>query len=88
MHGENIVYQNNVYQNIVYQNMVYQNIVYQNIVYQNPRSPLQQKQEISNTARCLETAFYILIFCVLTFHLYFNFNLNIFSNTIHQLTVT
>ena len=42
--------------------------------YQNLGSPLHQKQEISNTARCLETAFYILTFHVVIRHLYFNLN--------------
>jgi hypothetical protein len=31
--------------------------------YQNRGSPLHQKQEISDTARCLETALYVLTFC-------------------------
>jgi hypothetical protein len=48
-------------------------------------SPLHQKQNIFNAARCLETAFfYALTFYVLMLYLYFNFNLN----TRHQLNVT
>jgi len=56
--------------------------------YQNLGSPLHQKQEISDTARCMQTALYVLTFCDLILHLCFNFNLNNFSSsTIHQLTV-
>ena len=56
--------------------------------YQILGSPLHQKQEISDTARCVETALYVLRFCDLILHLYFDFNLNNFSNsTIHQLNV-
>ena len=55
------------------------------IVYQNRGPPLHQKQEISNTARSLETAFHVLKFCVWILHLYIN--LNNFSSTIHQLTI-
>jgi hypothetical protein len=58
-----------------------------NIGYQNLGSPLHQKQEISSTGRCLETAFYILTFYVLILNLYLNFDLNNFSNTVRQLPV-
>ena len=47
------------------------------------RTPLHHKQEIYDNVRCLEAAFYILMFHVLTLHSYFN--LNNFSNTTHQL---
>jgi len=53
----------------------------------NTGSPLQYKQEVSNTVRCLETVLYILIFYALVLNLYFNFNLNKFSNSNCQLTV-
>jgi hypothetical protein len=56
-----------------------------NIECQNFGSPLDQTQEISNIARCLETAFYILVFYV--FLLYVYLNMNTFSETLHQLTV-
>jgi hypothetical protein len=52
----------------------------------NVKTPLHHKQEISDTARCLEAAFYILTFYVLILHSWFN--MNNFSNTTHQLTVT
>jgi hypothetical protein len=39
-----------------------------NILHQNLGSPLHQKQEITNTGRCLETTFYILTFYVLILH--------------------
>jgi hypothetical protein len=45
-----------------------------NILCQNSGSPLRQKQEISDTAVCLETAFYILAFYVLILYLHFNLN--------------
>jgi hypothetical protein len=57
------------------------------IVYQHFRSFLPHKQEVSDTANCLDTAFYILPFYVLMLRLYFNFNLNNFINIIHHLTV-
>jgi hypothetical protein len=47
---------------------------------------LHHKQEIYNTARCLETAFYTLTRNVLISPLYFNFNLNNFSNIINHLS--
>jgi hypothetical protein len=47
------------------------------IEYQNRGSPLQQKQKLSNTARCLEKSCYILTFYVLALHFHFNFNPNI-----------
>jgi hypothetical protein len=34
-----------------------------NVLYRNLESPLHQKQAISNTAKCLEIAFYIRTFC-------------------------
>jgi len=43
-------------------------------------SPLQYEQGISNTTRCLEIVFYILI-------INFYFNLNNFNNIVNQLTV-
>jgi hypothetical protein len=51
-----------------------------NIAYISLGSPLQYEQGISNTTRCLETVFYILI-------INFYFNLNSFNNIVHQLTV-
>jgi len=51
-------------------------------IYRTPH----HKQEISDTAICWQAAFYILIFHVLILHSCFN--LNNFSNTTHQLTVT
>ena len=56
----------------------------ENLEHQNLGTPLHQKQEISNAARCLKTALYILTFHVLVFHLYLNNNLNNFKNTIHH----
>lgn len=50
-----------------------------NIAYINLGSPLHYEQGISNTTRCLETAFYI-------FTINFYFNPNNFSNILHQLT--
>jgi len=38
-----------------------------NIRYQNLGSPLHPKQQTSNNARCLETAFYNLAFYVVLF---------------------
>jgi len=58
-----------------------------NTGYQYLGSPLHYKQEVSNTARGLETALYILILYALILNLYFNFNLNKFSNSNYQLTV-
>lgn len=46
---------------------------------------LHHKQEISNTASCLETTFYARTMNVLISSLYFNFNLNNFSNIINHL---
>ena len=46
---------------------------------------LHHKQEISNTARWVETAFYTLTLHVLTRPLYFHFNLNKFSNIMRHL---
>jgi hypothetical protein len=48
--------------------------------------PFHKKQEIHTTERCVDTTFEILTFYVLKLHLYFNFNLNYFSNAILQLT--
>jgi len=45
-----------------------------NIVYQNLGYSLHQKEEISNTARHLETAFYILTFHDVIHHMYCNLN--------------
>jgi len=47
-------------------------------------SQLHQK-ELSDTARCLEAAVYILTFYVLIFH--WHFHPNNFNNIEHQLTV-
>jgi len=49
------------------------------IMYQYLGSLPHQKQGISNNARCLETALYILTFYTLILHLHFN--LIIFSTT-------
>jgi hypothetical protein len=48
------------------------------IEYKKRGAPLHEKQKLSNTARCLETSCYILTFCAVTLHFYFNFNPNIF----------
>lgn len=48
------------------------------------RSPVHQKQEVSNTSRCLEMASNVLTFYVLTLNLYFNLSLNNFSNIVYQ----
>lgn len=47
-------------------------------------SPLQQKQEISNTVRCLQIALYILTIYVQIFYMYFN--LSNFSDVVQRLT--
>lgn len=52
---------------------------------QNSGSPLNQTQELSNTARCLETTFHIL--ALYAFLLYMYLYMNAFSDTVHQLTV-
>jgi len=46
---------------------------------------LHHKQEVSNTERCLETAFYTLTMNVLISPFYFNFHPNNFSNIINNL---
>ena len=38
---------------------------------------------VRNAVRCVETAAYILMFCVLLIHLYVNFNVNDFSNNMY-----
>lgn len=61
-------------------------IIYRvNIEYQNLWSPLHQKQESCNTARCLETDFYISKIYALIFYMYFN--VKNFSDAVHRLTV-
>lgn len=49
------------------------------------RSPLHEKQEVSNTVRRLETAFYVLTFYVSPAYMYFY--LSNFSDTVYQLIV-
>jgi hypothetical protein len=55
---------------------------------QKLESPLNHKQEVANTLRGMEIAFYIQTFFVLILHLYFNFSLNSFSIIIRHMTVT